>query len=272
MRAARLLAGGRAAPAEGATSQLEKTSADRRRARRRSLRRGHGAAGLEPPVGLRLGRAELMALAASWVPTCPSSSTARTRSAKASASGCRRSSCPRLVPRPHAASRRFPRRKSSLLALTQRYETTQNTALFVGAGSERSRGSVVAALSRVAASTWMASGHARAQARMTGSGACVFAEFDNRSRSARRCRPHAACPGRCGVSWRRDCSEHPLHDFTIEYDSGQILRPSHVGESPSWLRHRILIPAFEGSNPSSPASNSMTAMSAGSNMALRSNG
>ena len=25
------------------------------------------------------------------------------------------------------------------------------------------------------------------------------------------------------------------------------------GESPSWLRHRILIPAFEGSNPSSPA-------------------
>ena len=26
-----------------------------------------------------------------------------------------------------------------------------------------------------------------------------------------------------------------------------------VGESPSWLRHRILIPAFEGSNPSSPA-------------------
>ena len=26
-----------------------------------------------------------------------------------------------------------------------------------------------------------------------------------------------------------------------------------VGESPSWLRHRILIPACEGSNPSSPA-------------------
>ncbi|CDW92714.1 hypothetical protein THICB2_230138 [Thiomonas sp. CB2] len=25
------------------------------------------------------------------------------------------------------------------------------------------------------------------------------------------------------------------------------------GESPSWLRHRILIPAFEGSSPSSPA-------------------
>src|SRR3984885_11834440 len=29
-----------------------------------------------------------------------------------------------------------------------------------------------------------------------------------------------------------------------------------VGESPSWLRHRILIPAFEGSTPSSPAKNS----------------
>jgi 4-diphosphocytidyl-2-C-methyl-D-erythritol kinase len=27
----------------------------------------------------------------------------------------------------------------------------------------------------------------------------------------------------------------------------------HLGESPSWLRHRILIPAYEGSNPSSPA-------------------
>ena len=26
-----------------------------------------------------------------------------------------------------------------------------------------------------------------------------------------------------------------------------------TGESPSWLRHRILIPACEGSNPSSPA-------------------
>ena len=26
-----------------------------------------------------------------------------------------------------------------------------------------------------------------------------------------------------------------------------------VGESPSWLRHRILIPACEGSSPSSPA-------------------
>ncbi|SOY50081.1 hypothetical protein CBM2587_A20212 [Cupriavidus taiwanensis] len=30
-------------------------------------------------------------------------------------------------------------------------------------------------------------------------------------------------------------------------------RPGCVGESPSWSRHRILIPAFEGSNPSSPA-------------------
>ncbi|MEY3189926.1 MAG: hypothetical protein RIS10_43, partial [Pseudomonadota bacterium] len=28
---------------------------------------------------------------------------------------------------------------------------------------------------------------------------------------------------------------------------------TRVGESPSWLRHWILIPACEGSNPSSPA-------------------
>ena len=29
--------------------------------------------------------------------------------------------------------------------------------------------------------------------------------------------------------------------------------PLSLGESPSWLRHRILIPTCEGSNPSSPA-------------------
>jgi hypothetical protein len=28
---------------------------------------------------------------------------------------------------------------------------------------------------------------------------------------------------------------------------------SRVGVSPSWLRHRILIPAFAGSTPSTPA-------------------
>ena len=36
--------------------------------------------------------------------------------------------------------------------------------------------------------------------------------------------------------------------------SGVRRKPdSGVGESPSWLRHRILIPTCEGSNPSSPA-------------------
>ncbi len=33
---------------------------------------------------------------------------------------------------------------------------------------------------------------------------------------------------------------------------------SCVGESPSWLRHWILIPACEGSNPSSPAIKSLS--------------
>jgi hypothetical protein len=38
--------------------------------------------------------------------------------------------------------------------------------------------------------------------------------------------------------------------------SGVRRKPdSGVGESPSWLRHRILIPTCEGSNPSSPAKN-----------------
>jgi len=37
----------------------------------------------------------------------------------------------------------------------------------------------------------------------------------------------------------------------IKHHSGRT--KSYVGESPSWLRHWILIPACEGSNPSSPA-------------------
>ena len=40
--------------------------------------------------------------------------------------------------------------------------------------------------------------------------------------------------------------------------TGQEAEASHkfrAGESPSWLRQRILIPPFEGSNPSSPAIN-----------------
>src|ERR1051325_3051809 len=34
-----------------------------------------------------------------------------------------------------------------------------------------------------------------------------------------------------------------------------------VGESPSWLRHRILIPAYQGSNPCSPAKVSLPGLS-----------
>jgi hypothetical protein len=37
------------------------------------------------------------------------------------------------------------------------------------------------------------------------------------------------------------------------YVARKQARNGCVGESPSWLRHRILIPACEGSNPSSPA-------------------
>ena len=39
------------------------------------------------------------------------------------------------------------------------------------------------------------------------------------------------------------------------YDTckGDIKQLSCVGVSPSWLRHRILIPAFAGSTPSTPA-------------------
>ena len=42
----------------------------------------------------------------------------------------------------------------------------------------------------------------------------------------------------------------PRRDERLAFTARQELS---AGESPSWLRHRILIPAFEGSNPSSPA-------------------
>ncbi len=57
------------------------------------------------------------------------------------------------------------------------------------------------------------------------------------------------------------CSESMDSLTVVLYGDGCSLKPGKnraiiavsVGESPSWLRHWILIPACEGSNPSSPA-------------------
>ena len=43
---------------------------------------------------------------------------------------------------------------------------------------------------------------------------------------------------------------------SVKFEGAQRELRTGVGESPSWLRHRILIPTCEGSNPSSPAKSS----------------
>ena len=103
--------------------------------------------------------------------------------------------------------------------------------------------------------------HSR-HARMTGSGSAVFASFasdelarsavDGKSaRHARFRRPPALAPSACGL--RMIPGSISTCYLSRPRDSGAPVFPA--GESPSWLRHRILIPAFEGSNPSSPAIN-----------------
>ena len=96
-------------------------------------------------------------------------------------------------------------------------------------------------------------------AMMTGSGACVFAGFADR----RRPRFFAKCPpwpgwlaaGLTATSIGISLTKR----WIFAGDSCNIpasfarepVRRRPAGESPSWSRHRILIPAFEGSNPSS---------------------
>jgi hypothetical protein len=94
-----------------------------------------------------------------------------------------------------------------------------------------------------------------APARMTGSGASVFAAFRNRDEAE-------AAQAKLPSEW----NSKPGYTSTLRFrvigfasSSGptrSVKLKVSVGESPSWLRHRILIPAFEGSSPSSPAKNS----------------
>src|SRR6185437_9969758 len=75
----------------------------------------------------------------------------------------------------------------------------------------------------------------------------------------KRLRPN--CPANGAAQWPPVwISIHSLlshHKFCIVERNSTFggLKVS-VGESPSWLRHRILIPACKGSNPFSPAKNS----------------
>ncbi len=96
-------------------------------------------------------------------------------------------------------------------------------------------------------------------ARMTGSGGCVFAPFasEAEARAAVDARPHGNA-GLCRTNARATSARGVR--MTLGTGSTQVRDAPRsgragfsAGESPSWLRHRILIPAFEGSNPSSPA-------------------
>ncbi len=69
-------------------------------------------------------------------------------------------------------------------------------------------------------------------------------------RDAGLCRTDARATSAGGVRVTRGIG------FRARYECAASGRRFSAGESPSWLRHRILIPAFEGSNPSSPATES----------------
>ena len=86
------------------------------------------------------------------------------------------------------------------------------------------------------------SGH---RTRSTPSAAMPPAGSSGRAGSGRMCRSLAAAPA---VGWAA------ADELNAVAGCGAGREPATcVGESPSWLRHRILIPTCEGSSPSSPA-------------------
>ena len=82
---------------------------------------------------------------------------------------------------------------------------------------------------------------------MTGSGACVFAEFETEAQARALL---LALPGNAGIRCEGTGTAPAL----------RFLRLTPTGESPSWLRRRILIPPYEGSNPFLPSHSYITAM------------
>jgi 4-diphosphocytidyl-2-C-methyl-D-erythritol kinase len=95
-------------------------------------------------------------------------------------------------------------------ALTLRSKRLKIPRFFSGQGSNDLEAAVVARYPEVAASLAWLRQH-RPQARMTGSGACVFAEFETEAEARAL---HTALPGGTTGFVARALERHPLYDFT----------------------------------------------------------
>ena len=96
-------------------------------------------------------------------------------------------------------------------ALTLRSKRLTIPPFFSGQGANDLEPAVVARYPEVAASLAWLRKH-RAQARMTGSGACVFAEFETEAEARAL---HSALPGGMQGFVARGLQHHPLHEFTV---------------------------------------------------------
>jgi 4-diphosphocytidyl-2-C-methyl-D-erythritol kinase len=94
-------------------------------------------------------------------------------------------------------------------ALTHRSKRLKIPPFFSGQGSNDLEAAVVARYPEVAASLAWLRQH-RPQARMTGSGACVFAEFETEAEARAL---HSALPGGTKGFVARGLERHPLYDF-----------------------------------------------------------
>lgn len=94
-------------------------------------------------------------------------------------------------------------------ALTHRSKRLKIPPFFSGQGANDLESAVVARYPEVAASlAWLR--QQRPQARMTGSGACVFAEFETEAEARAL---HSALPGGMKGFVARGLERHPLYDF-----------------------------------------------------------
>jgi 4-diphosphocytidyl-2-C-methyl-D-erythritol kinase len=94
-------------------------------------------------------------------------------------------------------------------ALTHRSKRLKIPPFFSGQGANDLESAVVARYPEVAASlAWLR--QQRPQARMTGSGACVFAEFETEAEARAT---HSALPGGMRGFVARGLEQHPLYDF-----------------------------------------------------------
>jgi 4-diphosphocytidyl-2-C-methyl-D-erythritol kinase len=95
-------------------------------------------------------------------------------------------------------------------ALTRRSKRIKIPPFFSGQGTNDLESAVVARYPEVAASLAWLRQH-RPQARMTGSGACVFAEFETEAEARAL---HSALPGGTRGFVARGLERHPLYDLT----------------------------------------------------------